>query len=789
MRLALLIAFASLLALGLHQTESEYSYDEPDRSIASTSLGGEEAYDGDVLVLEEETLATYLRFVPGQGDVLSVKLGAEVEHITSERRYANPKLTSTVDGAVWLTYEAREESSLNWNVYARKIVDGTVSEAIAIGDPDNNNINHDAASPPRGGLWCVWQAEDGGQFDVLSRMVPEGDARTGSVTLSSSPYGDWQPRIAFTPNGWAWIVWDSFDGVSFNVCGRRHEGDYWSKVEELVASPAFEGRASIASDSKGRVYVAWEEGAENWGREYRSVSTQWNNVTDANGPLHRLRRVWLGEWAVDSGCVGVDWPLPMPSLARARAETRRHGVSDLGVFYERAEVAVDGRDRPWVAYRHYVELQLGRDEPVKHHIEQGWNVFARCLTDCGWGPLIGFDRAQRDGSQRLSLSPGTDGITALWTTGRTDRRTDERERGLAMATVELGRGDPPPRRRIDSQPRVFQGVRAELPEPPAPELVNEVNYGVFFGDLHRHTDLSLCFPFFDGSLDDAYRYGIEVARLDFLGVTDHARDIDQGDVQSQLWWRSTKAVERHRIGTTFTPYFAYERSQGATDHNVISLRDDMLRPHKPPLPEFWAEIDDGNTITIPHNTVPDNPFCGKVWSWHDDAKRPLVEVYQGCRDRSVDVEAQVGLEKGYHMGFIASSDHLSTSGSYACVWSPSAEREAIFRSMQARRTYGATARIRLVTRMGDAWMGERVVAQEWSAISVEIDGTAKIATVELIRDGEVVERAEPGTKHFTGRLGDEATIREGEESWAYVRVVQDDGNSAWSSPIWVRTVE
>jgi hypothetical protein len=48
---------------------------------------------------------------------------------------------------------------------------------------------------------------------------------------------------------------------------------------------------------------------------------------------------------------------------------------------------------------------------------------------------------------------------------------------------------------------------------------------LYFGDLHRHTDLSLCFPFFDGSLDDAYRYGIEVARLDFLGVTDHTRDL------------------------------------------------------------------------------------------------------------------------------------------------------------------------------------------------------------------------------------------------------------------------
>ena len=49
-----------------------------------------------------------------------------------------------------------------------------------------------------------------------------------------------------------------------------------------------------------------------------------------------------------------------------------------------------------------------------------------------------------------------------------------------------------------------------------------------------------------------------------------ARDIDQGDVQSLLWWRATKEVTRHHAPGVFHPFYAYERSQDDTDHNVIS---------------------------------------------------------------------------------------------------------------------------------------------------------------------------------------------------------------------------
>jgi hypothetical protein len=177
----------------------------------------------------------------------------------------------------------------------------------------------------------------------------------------------------------------------------------------------------------------------------------------------------------------------------------------------------------------------------------------------------------------------------------------------------------------------------------------------------------------------------------------------------------------------------------------------------------------------------------KTWAHRqDDALRPLIEIYQGCRDHDSQKQVRLPLDKGYHLGFIASSDHSSTSASYACVWASKSELKTIFRSMQARRTYGATDKIRLIFRSGDHWMGQRFVAKEIPEFQIEIDGTAPLKSLTLYDNGEPVSDIplkkgarsinttyKPSDKYFTGK------------HYLYIHLVQADGNQAWSSPIWV----
>ena len=360
----------------------------------------------------------------------------------------------------------------------------------------------------------------------------------------------------------------------------------------------------------------------------------------------------------------------------------------------------------------------------------------RCFHEEKWSDLIGLEPNQRDGMQRLSLTAHDEGLSVAWTIGRTHRGKASPRRGIALAKIILPESAKFQKIEPAPQPSVPPSNGSGKREPDmAPATVAGVEHHVYFGDLHRHTDLSLCRVYFDGSIDDAYRYAIEASELDFLGITDHARDINNGNVKSQLWWRSIKEVTRHRLTDKFYPMFAFERSHGETDHNVITLDPMILRPHDPPLKKFWAEIDK-DTFTIPHNPI--RPL--RAFAFHDDEKRPLLEIYQACRGNSMAKHAHYALVRGFHMGFIASSDHLATRTSFACVWSPKGGREPIFRAMQARRTYGATSKIRLVFRSGDHWMGERIKkADTVPEFQFEIDGDGEMDFVEFIRNGEVIE--------------------------------------------------
>jgi hypothetical protein len=147
------------------------------------------------------------------------------------------------------------------------------------------------------------------------------------------------------------------------------------------------------------------------------------------------------------------------------------------------------------------------------------------------------------------------------------------------------------------------------------------------------------------------------------------------------------------------------------------------------------------------------------------------------------MDAHEGLRRGHWIGFIASSDHLATSCSYACVWSEKRDRESIFRAMQMRRTYGATDRIRLAVTAGDTFMGGRIRAAAMPEVQVEATGTDKISVVEFVLDGEVALTSEFDTVEVSTAF-DAGPLETGLH-YIYVHLVQADDNQAWSSPVFV----
>jgi hypothetical protein len=158
------------------------------------------------------------------------------------------------------------------------------------------------------------------------------------------------------------------------------------------------------------------------------------------------------------------------------------------------------------------------------------------------------------------------------------------------------------------------------------------------------------------------------------------------------------------------------------------------------------------------------------------------------------------LLRGYRLGIIGSGDThdghpgqrtigARVSGLLA-VYSPELTREAVWEAFQRRHVYATSGPKTILNfRVADSPMGSEV---KWSAsrgpvpLSIRVIGCDEIASVEIIRNGEKMfdEKAE-GV--FVNYLLKDTQMKPG-TSWYYSRILQKDGNMAWSSPVWV-TVE
>jgi len=119
----------------------------------------------------------------------------------------------------------------------------------------------------------------------------------------------------------------------------------------------------------------------------------------------------------------------------------------------------------------------------------------------------------------------------------------------------------------------------------------------------------------------------------------------------------------------------------------------------------------------------------------------------------------------------------------AAAMAPRLEREAIWESIYARSCYATTGvRMFLDFRVNGQRCGTEMRVEGEVEMSVLAAGTGNISRVEIVKNGVVFHQSEP--ERETAKLSIED--RPDGESYYYAKVVQEDGNIAWSSPVWVR---
>ncbi len=674
---------------------------------------------------------------------------------------------------------------------------GQWSEIIRVTEEPGSDFHVVSTTDSNGSVWLAWQGWRDGNFDIHVATIGENDTVEFAESIPNTKANEWSPAIAADSRGNVFVAWDTYDkgdyDVRLQVIGRE------PKTMTVAGSARFEARVSLACDSDGRVWIAYEEGDEQWGKDY-SIPVEWGRNRGEVDPGYGLY---------------VNRTITMKCLQNGKLLRPVNAIfgENFGGNKSLPRLVVDDGGRLWLLFRRHAK-------PGSISGGESWNSYAVRYDGKGWSD----PRPLPDSSNLLDVRPALlslpEGVLAVYSSDTRTRTQNRKQSDLFAANLKKADESARP-----EQPQLVADAAADEAKVTVvhPDEAADVTrmrshrievggktLRLLRGDFHRHTEYT-AHRDGDGLLEDSWRYALDAAQLDWLGNGDH----DNGYGHEYHWWQIQKFTDLMHNPPGFVAVHSYERSNRFPDghRNVI-----MPRRGVRPLPR-------GSLKGTPEEGTPDTKLLydflkrfggmcashtsgtgmGTDWRDNDPDVEPVVEIFQGCRQnyqsyehlgapRAAPKTAKPGrhdagyvwnaLAKGHRLGFQSSSDHFSTHISYAIVLAEDTSRQAIIDAFKQRHCYGANDNCLLVVRSGEHMMGDVFETNARPTLEVAVHGAKPIATLHIIRNNKYVYSTEPDKKEFELSYTD--TDAEPDQSYYYyVRAEQSDGNLAWASPLWI----
>jgi hypothetical protein len=713
---------------------------------------------------------------------------SETEEVsTSPGDIFRTSLAATEDGALWVFWSQRDGE--RWRLWLRRKPKGGSWQSPVAVSGDESATFHRAAGGGRH-VHVVWQGFHDGQSDIFAASS-DGQRLSAPKRLSTSVANDWEPAVAVHPvTGEGHAVWDSYDRGNYDIFYRAigGSGAPWA----ITSSPRFQAHGSVTVDQRGRVWIAWNESGVNWAKDQGFLIP-----TPLATPLHQQR--WLAAGVFDG------------TQFRLTAQRPPH----MAFNAEHPQLAAAGSGSPVIVFRHWTRQQ---SRSIGSALV--WENYVTAFDGSNWTDPQPLPSSGGWIEKHVQLA--RDPAGNLWAAWMTDNRPFA-TMVPSNADVLAARLSPAPAFSGPALKAVGEEQEEAIPvhnnEPADVSAIRAYTissggkqYKIFRGDMHRHTDVSQDFKY-DGSLFEVYRYALDAAGFDYIAPTDH----QTGYNQEFSWWQNQKYVDLFLVPNRFVPLFAYERSLRFPNghRNIVWAHRGVRTLPVPPeeasgkegARKLFEHLRQTKGISMPHSSA---TAQGTDWRDNDPEVEPLIEIYQGYRTSyeyegapraatTLNQQAQKSgwqpegfwwnaLAKGYKLGVQASSDHWSTHISYACILTEKPTREALLDAMRRRHAYAATDNIILDFRARAAGGTEYIQGDVFSSakpplLSVKAIGTGAIKQIDLISNKTFLHTVRPGQKQAGFEFTD---LNQGRgESWYYVRVLQEDGQLAWSSPVWI----
>ncbi len=383
--------------------------------------------------------------------------------------------------------------------------------------------------------------------------------------------------------------------------------------------------------------------------------------------------------------------------------------------------------------------------------------------------------------------------------GNVSLRTGSGEISVALNSYST-EGTMPLQGSTASVTATYQGIEAE--SNPVRVDADTSPFTLYWGDPHGML-------FNQRPIVEHFAWGKDVNALDFAGGQLFSYSICIGEIWDEL----QEAWAKYDLPGEFV---ALPSAEFATGPDGSHRHGFFPAPEGQP-PVFCEDRPAANDPKLHARYHPDTVFCRDYQEFYREMKRRgalihghfhthfyvqehLAEIYQKQQTDGVTEEEKINqfLMRGAKLGIVSGSDTHdnrpanpykepgpSGPAGLTGVWAERLDRPSIFEALFNRRCY-ATTGVRIIVdfRVNGAWVGSTVRADRF-AFAADVVGTADIAQIDLVVNGDTASSYTPKRQHV--QLADDVPLRFSPvgANYCYLRIRQEDGNRAWTSPIWL----
>ena len=340
--------------------------------------------------------------------------------------------------------------------------------------------------------------------------------------------------------------------------------------------------------------------------------------------------------------------------------------------------------------------------------------------------------------------------------------------------------------------------------------VGEVKKNLYFGQLHSHTNLSDG----TGTVDEAYQYAENVAKVDFLAITDHSNwfdndskaNIADGSVSTK-WNTGKEAANKYNKNGKFVAIYGYEMSwsgsTGGYGHiNTFNTEGFETRTNsKMDLKAYY------NALKTQPQSLSQFNHPGKTFgdfsdfAHYDEEIDKLINLVEvGNGEGAIRSSGQFqsyeyytrALDKGWHLAPSNNQDNHKGKWGNAntgrtVIEASELSRDSIYDAIRNRRVYATEdENLRVSYEVNGNTMGS--ILPEMNKLDFiinieDIDKDDTIKKISIIGDGGKIVKSIDNVNSTNKEW--KFSLEESVSSYYYVRIDQNDKDIAVTAPVWV----